>query len=78
MSEGELKCVSEEDMALSVMKGGTIKMLLLFADNLDFLLMVCALESVDSISRVGLDIFGRNRSILTVSNSCYHDVRAHH
>ena len=47
VSEGELKCVSEEDMALSVMRDGVIKMLLLFADNYwDFPLMVCALGSV--------------------------------
>ena len=49
VSEGELKCVSEEDMALSVMRDGVIKMLLLFADNLDFLLMVCALGSVEGM-----------------------------
>ena len=48
VSEGELKCVSEEDMALSVMRDGVIKMLLLFADNYwDFPLMVCALGSVE-------------------------------
>lgn len=41
VSEGELKCVSQEDMELFVMTNGTIRMLQCFADKLDFLLMVC-------------------------------------
>lgn len=42
--EGELKCVSEEDMALSVMTNGTIRMLQCFVDNLDIHLMVRVLK----------------------------------